>query len=277
MSVRASVARLITVMALVGTSCLLAAGTGVAGGPTSALLVAPGYERAAAVYYSDPEYQQLETLLAEPAPATGSAVTGSGADAPVAAPTDGLGYITVTWLIHDVSIWRIDRIFLRENGEHLIATQLMDGSNGTGEGMYPGQWGDDTAVQHRAADPVALQSLLDKLGLTAATAGPAQDAQSHDVAVQAAAATNNAATNTAATNNAATNTAVTDTAATSHAFLQGPGAAPWWMLAGLVLGLVAGIVAAATAIRYLPAARRRLLLEPAGADDEPVRMTRLPV
>lgn len=257
MSVRARVARLITVMALVASSCLLAAGTGFAGGPTSALLVAPGYERAAAVYYSDPEYRQLETLLAEPAPATGSAVTGSGADAPVAAPTDGLGYITVTWLIHDVSIWRIDRIFLAENGEHLIATQLMDGSNGTGEGMYPGQWGDDTAVQHRAADPVALQSLLDKLGLTAATVGPAQDAQSADVAVQAAAATNNAAPNTAV--------------------LPGPGAAPWWMLAGLVLGLVAGIVAAATAIRYLPAARRRLLLEPAGADDEPVRMTRLPV
>ena len=265
MSVRARVARLITGMALVGTSCLLAAGTGFAGGPTSALLVAPGYERAAAVYYSDPEYQQLETLLAEPAAATGSAATGSAAGAPAAAPTDGLGYITVTWLIHDVSIWRIDRIFLAENGEHLIATQLMDGSNGTGEGMYPGQWGDDTAVQHRAADPVALQSLLDKLGLTA---GPAQDAKSADVAVQAAAVTNNAATN-----NAATNTAVTNTAATNTAVPPGPGAAPWWMLAGLVLGI--GCTAAA--IRYLPAARRRLLPEPAGADDEPVRMTRLPV
>ena len=65
MSVCARVARLITVVVLVGTNALLAAGTGWAGGPTSALLVAPGIERAAAVYYSDPEYRQLETLLAE--------------------------------------------------------------------------------------------------------------------------------------------------------------------------------------------------------------------
>ena len=269
MSVCARVARLITVLVLVGASCLLAAGTGIAGGPTSALLVAPGYERAAAVYYSDPEYQQLETLLAQPAAATGSA-----ADVPAAAPADGLGYITVTWLVHDVSIWRIDRIFLAQDGDHLIVTQLTDGSNATGIGMYPGQLGDDTAVQHRAADPVALQSLLDKLGLTAARSGPAADAQPADVPMRAAAVPNEAVSNEAVPNESVPNDAVTN-----DAFLPGPGpgAGPWWMLAGLVLGIVVGAVAAATAIRCLPAARRRLLPEPAGADDEPVRMTRLPI
>jgi hypothetical protein len=230
-SVCARVARLITVLVLVGASCLLAAGTGFAGGPTSALLVAPGYERAAAVYYSDPEYQQLETLLAQPAAATGSA-----ADVPAAAPADGLGYITVTWLVHDVSIWRIDRIFLAQDGDHLIVTQLTDGSNATGIGMYPGQLGDDTAVQHRAADPVALQSLLDKLGLTAARSGPAADAQPADVPMRAAAVPNEAVPNEAVPNEAVPNEAVPNEAVpnesvpndavTNDAFLPGPGPGP---------------------------------------------------
>jgi hypothetical protein len=73
------------------------------------------------------------------------------------------------------------------------------------------------------------------------------------------------------------NDAVTNEAVTNEAVLPGPEAGPWWMLAGLVLGIVAGAVTAATAIRYLPAARRRLLPEPAGADDEPVRMTKLSI
>ena len=240
----ARVVRLIMVTVPLGASLLLSAGTGWAGGPTSALLVAPGVERAAAVYYSDPEYQQLETLLAEPAVS----------DAPVELPADGSGYITVTWLIHDVSIWRIDRIYLAANGEHLIATQLMDGTNGNGAGMYPGELGDDTAIKHRAGDPAGLQSLMDKLGLT----GSAQ-AGSADVALQEASGPIDAAPIDAA----AASAVPTNPAAT----------APWWILAGLALGI--GVTAAA--VRYLPAIRRRLIAEPAGADDEPVRMTRLPV
>ena len=248
-SVLARVGRLVTVVVLSAASCLLAAGTGWAGGPTSALLVSPDLERAAGVYYSDPEYQLLETLLAEPAVS----------DPSVEVPSGGSGYITVTWLVHDVSIWRIDRILLAKDGNHLIITQLMNGPSNTGDGMYPGQLGDDTAIKHRATDPAALQSLLEKLGLTGVAPGGTTDvAGPADQGAQAQAARNEAV-----------QTGVVETAAGP----AGAGAAPWWLLAGVVLG----IVVAVTAIRYLPAVRRRILGEPASADDEPVRMTQLPV
>ncbi len=235
------VSRLFLVLVVLVTSGLAAAGTAAAGGPTSAILVAPGFQHAAAIYQSDPEYQRLETLLAEPAAGV------SKAELPTTVPADGSGYVTVSWLIHDVAIWRIDRIFLAKNGDPLIVTQMVDGTAASADGMYPGESGNDTAVKHRSSDPAALQALLDGLGLTAAG-----HAQAIGVALQAAPTT--------------PVTAAADEPATS------PPTAALWILAGLVLGV--GVTA--LAFRTLPALRHRVVAEPDGTGAEPVQMVRLP-
>lgn len=118
------VARIVLVMLLLGIGSLLSTGTAVAD-------------------------RMLQELLAEPATGATSAVAG--------APETASDYITVTWLIHDVTVWRIDRVFLPSKGEPFIVTQeVWDSSNAA------------TARHHRSPDPAALTSLLEKLGLTAA-------------------------------------------------------------------------------------------------------------
>ena len=232
--------RILLALLIASAGCLSAAGTAQAGGPTSALLVSPGAERAAAVYYSDAEYQQLNTLLGgdspEPDPAASSASRASG------------DYITVTWLIHDVSVWRIDRIFIGASDGPWIATQLsMDGDAGTG--MYPGQAGNDTAVTHRSPDPVALQKLLSSLGLV----GPAAAGRLVD----------------------AGDVTSSDTPVAASVDARS-GSAWWWALAGLVIGVLLTAVAA----RFLPAIRGRLVGpavddQPMAGDDGLIRMTPL--
>ena len=120
-----------------------------AGGPTSAFLSVPGEGRTAALYFTDAEYDELGELVG----AFGD--PGSADD-----PGHGIGAgraVTVTWLIHDVSAWRLDRIYLDGEGAPWIATQEM-----TGDDVSP--W--DAPVRwHRAADGPALLALLDGLGV----------------------------------------------------------------------------------------------------------------
>ena len=79
-------------------------GPAVAGGPTSALLSVPGEGTTASLYYTDPEYDALAHLVgADTATGVGE-VDRSGRD-----HANGPG-VTVTWLIHDVSPWRVDHI-----------------------------------------------------------------------------------------------------------------------------------------------------------------------
>jgi len=68
-------------------------------------------------------------------------------------------------LIHDVSIWRIDRIFLAADGP-LIVTQTSDDMGVvSADGMYPGETGNGSALWHRPSDPTELQAVLTALGL----------------------------------------------------------------------------------------------------------------
>jgi hypothetical protein len=73
--------------------------------------------------------------------------------------------VTATWLIHDVSIWRIDRIFLI--GGDVWVVSEMSGASGplTADGMYPGETGTAAATWHRPSDPAALTALLTAHGL----------------------------------------------------------------------------------------------------------------
>jgi hypothetical protein len=228
---------------LVLLACMFLPATALAGGPTSALLVSPATGQTAALYTSDPEYEQLMMLLGQPVTTTNP----GNADP---APSVAADYVTVTWLIHDVTVWRIDRIFLAGPvGEPWIVTQTESIDPAAtavplGSGMFPGGQGDDSAVRHRLSDPAALMALLDQLGLLGAVENTAVSDSS--TAPLAAAAVGDPPARTAAV---------------------------WWAIAGLLMG--AALMA--LVLRYLPAVRRRLLDDGTGQDptDQPRRMVEI--
>ena len=139
----------LTVAGLVAASLMLAAPAG-AGGPTSALLSVPGEGKTASLYYTDPEYTPSPTW-------SGSrAQTGTGTvDKSGLGHEDGPG-VTVTWLIHDVTPWRVDHIYLEGKDAPWIATQIS---------VEAGMIWDSPVVWHQPASPNELVALLDQLGV----------------------------------------------------------------------------------------------------------------
>ena len=216
----------VLVTALLGALAVAFAPSSSAGGPTSVLLVDPANGRATALYASDPRYERLSELLgAMSAPA-------SDGSAPVVAGggwNPGSGGITVTWLMHDVAVWRIDHVFLGADEVSIASVSDMSGVAGLNEDLT---W-------HRASDPKGLTTLLTGLGL-GPTATPATLAA------------------TAPPTAAAARPAVerSQPGAATPAAPAVP--APLWGLAGLLLG--AGIV--------LVAGRLRRRVRPAPADDD---------
>ena len=120
-----------------------------AGGPTSVLMVNPGAEQARAAYHSDSAYSEL-------AAAVGEGQTGPAGPPPGLAVGGGED-VRLTWLVHDMQIWRIDRIHLTSADGMWIETVV----DHTGEGRMlerPAHW-------HRAADPDGLLATLSAAGL----------------------------------------------------------------------------------------------------------------
>ncbi|MEU0204084.1 MULTISPECIES: hypothetical protein [unclassified Streptomyces] len=116
-----------------------------AGGPTSVLVVSPASEEAAALYYDDKEYQQLERLLGT----SGAGTRGRPPEADLASARR----FTVTWMVHDISPWRVDQIFSEsESGETWIHTAAYLTR------AVDGRW-------HRAERPDELRALLEELGV----------------------------------------------------------------------------------------------------------------
>lgn len=116
-----------------------------AGGPTSVLVVSPASEETASLYYDDEEYGELERLL-------GNSVTGTR-DKPPEADLASARQINVTWMVHDVSPWRLDQVFPVSDGQDVwihTAANLPRTVNG--------YW-------HRAERPAELRALLKKLGV----------------------------------------------------------------------------------------------------------------
>lgn len=187
-----------------------------AGGPTSALLSVPGQGRTASLYYTDPQYDALSDLVGI------SGAAGKVDDSGRTHDNGGPG-VTITWLIHDVDPWRIDRVYPDGAGSAWIATQE---TNGTGS-----IW-DSPVVWHQPADGAALVSLLDELGVGRA----AREATSFDgVAGQPAPPAEQPVTTTAPT--------TTEPAADGSSGIAGA----WWALGGLVVGALA--VLAGTRLR----------------------------
>jgi hypothetical protein len=125
-----------------------------AGGPTSALLTVPGEGKTASLYYTDPEYDALARLVGIESSYTG---TGKG-DQSGQGHANGPG-VTVTWLIHDVTPWRVDHIYPEGKGAPWIATQVL----GEAESIW-----DSPVVWHQPESGAGLVALLDELGLGAA-------------------------------------------------------------------------------------------------------------
>ena len=137
---------------------VLVAGPASAGGPTSVLLAEPSTETAASFYYTDADYETLSDLVGVNKP-----VDTATADA-VGPIRDFGGGVTMTWLIHDVAVWRVDRVFVGDKSGPWIATQSDMNASGN---VY-----DSPVTWHRATDGPALVAFLERKGFGGApTAG----------------------------------------------------------------------------------------------------------
>jgi hypothetical protein len=112
-----------------------------AGGPTSVLLSAPPH--VVAMGYEDKAYGELQRL---------TDVTVSRPD-PGTERHDSGHFIRATWMIHDMSVWRIDIIYPDAPGGPWIATS--ESYDGNVESIKP--------VWHTAVDSTALVKLLGTL------------------------------------------------------------------------------------------------------------------
>ncbi|WP_327401794.1 hypothetical protein OG194_17560 [Streptomyces sp. NBC_01288] len=119
-----------------------------AGGPTSVLVTSPASGQAKALYYSDEQYGKLQQLLGPEGKGT--------RDKPPEADLAHARQINVTWLAHDISPWRIDRVFPVESRPQAVWIHTAaDASENTNLNGY---W-------HRAGQPAQLRALLKKLGV----------------------------------------------------------------------------------------------------------------
>lgn len=163
-------------VALAVGAVLVASAPVSAGGPTSVLLVSPSTGRTEALYATNEAYATLlSQLVPEPVADPG----------PDVRPEPGIGgdQVVVTWMVHDVQPWRVDRITFDDAGlpEWINTAQAM------GAGPIP--W-DGPGVWHRPPDPEVLHDLLVDLGLMGTTGlRPAQedpDAATDETAAAAA-------------------------------------------------------------------------------------------
>ncbi|NEA99828.1 hypothetical protein G3I78_12285 [Streptomyces sp. SID13726] len=122
-----------------------------AGGPTSVLVVSPESGETASLYFSDEEYGELERLLGPLG--VGTRVKPPEANLQVARQ------INVTWLVHDVSPWRLDQVFPLSEGNAVwihTTNNMPESMNGT--------W-------HRTKNPAQLRALLKDLGVMGKVSG----------------------------------------------------------------------------------------------------------
>ena len=125
-----------------------------AGGPTSVLMTNPESGRASALHTANADYDRLFAAVGE---ATGDLQPPSGM-------RSGEEEVRLTWLIHDMRIWRIDRVHLA--GHDGIWLETVTELTGEGDPFdQPSRW-------HRAKDDQALTALLADAGLLGADSAP---------------------------------------------------------------------------------------------------------
>ncbi|MFJ6574219.1 hypothetical protein ACIQNU_43195 [Streptomyces sp. NPDC091292] len=202
---------------------LLGAPTATAGGPTSVLVVSPESAQARAFYYSDREYDELMRLLGQ--------AERDGEKPPEDLKLGNAGrQINVTWMAHDISPWRLDRVFPDQRGTDAVWIHTTQTMSDIGEGTW-----------HRAKEPKELRTLVKKLGLM----GKASPQGAGGIFPEPA---------TAPEETAAPETEVSETAAPApHASAAkastGPSENWWWSVPGLAAGALLALFLRPIALR----------------------------
>ncbi|WP_109508939.1 hypothetical protein [Nocardioides speluncae] len=113
-----------------------------AGGPTSVLITNPSLDRATALTTGDTRYGELEQLLNDTTPVAEPATFPDG------------DWLVVSWLAHDIHVWRTHQVLLDAAGGPLVAMTNRDGSEP-----------DPRPTWARLDDAAALKALLTELGI----------------------------------------------------------------------------------------------------------------
>ncbi|HSJ60134.1 MAG TPA: hypothetical protein VK895_02810 [Jiangellaceae bacterium] len=144
---RIRVRSVLIALATAATFALISSGTANAGGPTSVIIVNPATGEANALYHDDADYQILNDALA-PAESMSVEQPAQLAHGP------GSSAINITWLIHDVEVWRID--YVRIDLKYVWVKTSTNAWPAPYE--TDGQW-------HVAAGAEAVIGVLDRLGV----------------------------------------------------------------------------------------------------------------
>jgi hypothetical protein len=196
--------------ALAGALLVVVAPSASAGGPTSVLVVNYDGQRAAGALTGSPDYTALETALDAYATPVGDRT----------APTSFMGtQLRLTWMIHDVTPWRVDAISI--TGDDVWVETVTD-TSGSAD-LF-----DTAGVRHRPKDAALLLSTLEDLGVigdqqSASPPGPSARAAGETAAPGALPASAGATTGAPQT--------------------DVPTTLPWWAtVAAMVLALGLGVV-----------------------------------
>ncbi|MEU7579513.1 hypothetical protein AB0B50_18115 [Streptomyces sp. NPDC041068] len=184
-----------------------------AGGPTSVLLVSPESTKSASLYYNAEEYGQLERWM-EPADGTKK----RGENPPGLNIGDGSRQINITWMVHDVQPWRVDRAYPPMNGK--------------GDDVWVHRSTDIESLQgewYRAKEPKHLISLFKELGLL----GKASDEGSSGIAPR---------TETSPEPTASEENKDQQAAATGGGGPSSDGTEWWWAIPGAGAGAAAALL-----------------------------------
>ncbi|MFI0237070.1 hypothetical protein [Streptomyces sp. NPDC016845] len=139
-------AALLTAVAAALAMVLWSGPQALAGGPTSVLVVSPESKQSASLYFSDKEYDALSGLLGAPGKSPEELPPGLGV---------GAGrQLNVTWLLHDVQPWRMDRVYPDTPGTKAVWIH----TSAKLPRSYDGYW-------HKAENPAELRALLRRLGV----------------------------------------------------------------------------------------------------------------
>jgi hypothetical protein len=196
--------------ALAAALLVVAAPPASAGGPTSVLVVNHDGARAAGALTGSAAYANLEKALDVYTPPTGERTSAASF---MATP------IRLTWMIHDVTPWRVDAVIM--DGYDVWVETTMD--SGTGTSLF-----DSPSVRHRPKDTALLLSTLTSLGVLGgqSPASPAGPEASPPPAVPGGSGSTSGATSSGAGLSGGATTGV-----------------PWWATAAAtVLALGLGIV-----------------------------------
>ncbi|MWA13109.1 hypothetical protein E5671_28740 [Streptomyces sp. BA2] len=206
---------------------VLGAPQAVAGGPTSVLVVSPISGESAALTIEDGDYRRLEQGLGEIRAERGSRERPPGLDI-----GQDSRQLNVTWMVHDVKPWRVDRVYpvTPDAGKDTADVWVH---TSTELDSMKGYW-------HQAKDPARLTKLFDKLGVM----GPEEDGGRQGIAPAPASGRTDGASGDGASGDGASGDGA-----------SGRGGTDWWWA---IPGAAAG--AAGVLLLRGPIAERRPLL-----------------